>query len=115
MLNAIAAIVGALLGLGGGALLAEYCWQYVDGTQANDPLAWEYTSFVPPSGADPGVPSDQMLIDEHANWHCVNGGLGVFGSGSGPDIGDPGYGNIFLAFHKQIINNFNVWRDGLPC
>ncbi|NIR98571.1 MAG: hypothetical protein GWO03_11170, partial [Gammaproteobacteria bacterium] len=29
----------------------------------------------------------------------------------GPHFGQSGYGRAFLAEHKQMINDFDVWRD----
>ena len=103
--------MGVVLGIGGGAVFAEYCWRYVDNSFAINPQTWE-CSYIPPSGAAAATPSTQMIIDEHANWHCINGWLGAAGGvGSGPDVGDPGYGLAFLAMHKQMINDFDLFRD----
>ncbi|HIM81493.1 MAG TPA: hypothetical protein EYM54_15490, partial [Dehalococcoidia bacterium] len=103
--------MGVVLGVGGGAVFAEYRWRYVDNSFAINPQTWE-CSYIPPSGAAAATPSTQMIIDEHANWHCINGWLGAAGGvGSGPDVGDPGYGLAFLAMHKQMINDFDLFRD----
>lgn len=92
-------------------VFAEYCWQYVDLFLADNPKPWECTA-PPPSGSAPADVSDQRLIDQHFNWHCINGHLGAApGLGTGPGFFDAGYGRQFLADHKQLINDFDLFRD----
>lgn len=94
-----------------GIAFAEYCWIYVETLTAKNPTPWE-CDYTPPSGSPSSDPSAQNIIDEHANWHCVNGHLGEApGLGTGPGPFDLTYGQRFLGIHKQMINDFDQWRD----
>lgn len=53
-------------------------------------------------GSDPSVLSNQKVIDEHRNWHCQHGPGGMTGTGSG---------KRFIAFHKQYILDYDLWRQ----
>jgi hypothetical protein len=45
-------------------------------------------------------PSEQLVIDEHYNWHCTN-----------PVVCNPTYGAVFVGFHRQFILDFDLWRS----
>ena len=92
-------VAAVVLAMWGGKALAEYCWQYVElagGSPGAPVAAWECGGTAP---------ATQNIRQVHQNWHCVNW------------FSDPGYGRAFLGFHKQIISDFEHFRDtvlGLP-
>ena len=72
---------------------AEYCWIY-DDSQA-------YTKLACPG--DP-IPSSQTVRQKHIDWHAC------FGSVGEPE-GPTHRGQRFLAFHRQLIEEFNLDRE----
>lgn len=94
---------------------AEYCWVYVLNTPAPSPIAEWYCQSPPPSGAiinPDGTVDNQMMLDHHYNWHCANGGIGTaVGKVPLTSFGTEQYGRKFLAMHKQMIYDFDVFRE----
>ena len=68
----------AVVGLGafGGPLLvsqeaaAQICFEYVEKEIANFPRPWVCSGALD-DGDDPAILANQMVIDEHRNWHCI--------------------------------------------
>jgi hypothetical protein len=73
------------------AAQAEYCWIY-DDQQA-------YTKF---SCSGP-IPTNQTVEEKHNEWHSCFGAIGT----SSPQ---PFRGQRFIAFHRQMIQEFNIDR-----
>ena len=102
-------------------VVAEWCWQYADNEMAINPQEWECKSLPVTKDDDPNTEDAydypeklelQRIIDEHMNWHCTNGHIGVkAGMGSGPAVDGAGFGEQFLAYHKQEIYAFDLFRD----
>lgn len=114
--------------------VAEICWNYVDWVmplfldpdtdwECDDTSRPENSRFDPPTAGYPDstTTADDAttwhLLDFHVNWHCVNTDFeqdfagNINPTGSGPGISNPTYGTMFLAFHKQIIYDFDVYRE----
>ena len=96
--------------------LAGWCWNYSDEPSLH-PLPWVTTCS---DGADSdfaaGTTAGQKIRHEHRNWHCSNCVPGT-SSCSTPDTTDnqEAYGRAFLAFHRQLILDFDNWRlDNIP-
>jgi hypothetical protein len=86
---------------------------------AHHPLPWVCSGAVP-AGVDPGTGLGELVVEEHKNWHCtfpVPGGVSqcdnslvmqrtCFTYGST----EYEYGDKFVSFHRQFIQDFDVWR-----
>jgi hypothetical protein len=71
----------------------EDCWFYQ--------LTPAYTKLACPG--EP-LPATQTNQERHDKWHSC---FGAFGEAAGPNF----RGQRFIAFHRQIIQEFNVWRE----
>ena len=101
-------------------VVAEWCWIYADNEMAINPHEWECDSAPVTKDNDPNTEDAadypekielQRIIDEHMNWHCTNGHIGAKGGGSGPGVGEVGFGEQFLVYHKQEIYAFDLFRN----
>ncbi len=99
-----------VIGLTLSVAAAEWCWEYIKGTAIN-PQTWNCT-LSPPSGAAEGDPSQQTIMDSHYNWHCTNGPIQPAGNvPTQTNFGTDAYGRAFLAMHKQMIYDFDIYRE----
>lgn len=78
--------------LGASPAQAEYCWAY-DDTQA-------YTKFA---CAGP-IPANQTVQQKHNAWHNCFGAIGT-------PAPQAFRGQRFIAFHRQLIQEFNIDRE----
>lgn len=69
---------------------AIHCWDYTDTQPSTNPRPWSCAT------PDPGA---QLIIHEHANWHC-----------SFPPANNETWGRRFIAFHSQFILDYDLWR-----
>ncbi len=94
-----------------GTARAGWCWNYSN-SPANQPLPWVTTCF---DGVDSdfgaGTTAGQTIRYEHRNWHCSNCIPGAPGCGT-PNtvVNQESYGRAFLAFHRQLILDFDIYR-----
>lgn len=79
-----------------GQAIAGFCWSY-SGLSAVNPEAWVCGPCD--NGICPGDIAGQTVRQDHRNWHCGN-----------PVGATEAYGRKFIAFHRQIILDFNNWR-----
>ena len=81
---------------------AGYCWNW-SGHNAINPQPWEVVDLPLCVGSNAnhaaGTTVGQAINEEHRNWHCIN-----------PIEANDTWGRKFLAFHRQIILDFEVWR-----
>jgi hypothetical protein len=86
----------AALSLASAAQAQWEAWTYAD----NEPADFEFPWSCPT--ADPGV-GMQKVVNQHGNWHCYI--PGTLGCTCCTDYGRP-----FIAFHRQLILNADLYR-----
>ncbi|MFP8877455.1 MAG: hypothetical protein VCB99_11245, partial [Myxococcota bacterium] len=96
--------------------LAGWCWNYSEMAAIN-PLPWINDCIDGNDGDFPaGSTVGQLIRNEHRNWHCSNciPGVDMFCSESLHVANTPAnqkaYGRAFLAFHRQLILDFDNFR-----
>ena len=92
--------------------LAETCWAYADGTNANAPIkcvskadfvsacSWPSDCTLVPAS------SPQTINKMHETWHSCFGAVG----GSTPPAGR---GQRWYAFHRQFELDYDLWRRAI--
>lgn len=81
---------------------AHICWFYT-GLNATNPQPWHISN--PESGCSTTNylhsigDLNQLIGEQHRNWHCIN-----------DEAATEAYGRAFLAFHRQFILDFDIWR-----
>ncbi len=97
-------------------------WNYVS-TAGNNPLPWVGTCNAPPLNCGIGAPATQNIMDLHCNWHCTkanpffcaelpNVPSSAFAC-NGSNATEDAWGNDFVAFHRQLLLDYELWRKSL--
>ena len=96
------------------AALAGWCWNYSE-HDANHPLPWVTGCDSADGDFAAGSTTGQKIRHEHRNWHCSNCIPGKIGcSTPNTTFNQEAYGRAFLAFHRQLILDFDNWRLATP-
>ncbi len=114
-----------------GVATAKICWSY-SVEDASNPQPWitaceagedPDVDFCYDEATDPfncslqdsdfaeGSTVGQTIAAEHRNWHCIN----HVPRPSAPSAEKEEWGRKFLAFHRQFVLDYDIWRlDGFP-